>query len=241
MKDKVAAPTDFIVGQVVAFERLSIQCGRIDIDILWTVIQRLDHKLMTILGGQCHTTKKRTSYHILIGAWSDCIETHGAEHIPCRHATLVLIAWETLWTTVVETVHDLANPILSLPGRAGIAIEIGQVLDGLIAMGILSHIGQLHFFHFVDDTAIPSGLHGVLHRENTIYLFHKGAIAAKKVDKTLHIVEARPDVMPGIALGIRATPLQRIERLDNGTSDIDTLDAFEYTFERDIARFIKYE
>lgn len=31
------------------------------------------------------------------------------------------------------------------------------------------------------------------------------------------------------------------ERLDDGTSDIDTLDAFEYTFERDIARFIRYE
>lgn len=31
------------------------------------------------------------------------------------------------------------------------------------------------------------------------------------------------------------------ERLDDGTSDIDTLDAFEYTFERDISRFIRYE
>lgn len=31
------------------------------------------------------------------------------------------------------------------------------------------------------------------------------------------------------------------ERLDDGTSDIDTLDAFEYTFERDIRKFIKYE
>ena len=31
------------------------------------------------------------------------------------------------------------------------------------------------------------------------------------------------------------------ERLDNGTSDIDTLDAFEYTFERDITKFIRYE
>lgn len=31
------------------------------------------------------------------------------------------------------------------------------------------------------------------------------------------------------------------ERLDNGTSDIDSLDAFEYTFERDISRFIRYE
>jgi hypothetical protein len=30
-------------------------------------------------------------------------------------------------------------------------------------------------------------------------------------------------------------------RLDDGTSDIDTLDAFEYTFERDISRFIRYE
>jgi PBSX family phage terminase large subunit len=31
------------------------------------------------------------------------------------------------------------------------------------------------------------------------------------------------------------------ERLDDGTSDIDTLDAFEYTFERDISRYIKLE
>lgn len=31
------------------------------------------------------------------------------------------------------------------------------------------------------------------------------------------------------------------ERLDDGTSDIDTLDAFEYTFERDISKFIRYE
>lgn len=30
-------------------------------------------------------------------------------------------------------------------------------------------------------------------------------------------------------------------RLDDGTSDIDTLDAFEYTVERDISRFIRYE
>lgn len=31
------------------------------------------------------------------------------------------------------------------------------------------------------------------------------------------------------------------ERLDDGTSDIDSLDAFEYSFERSISRFIKYE
>lgn len=31
------------------------------------------------------------------------------------------------------------------------------------------------------------------------------------------------------------------ERLDDGTSDIDTLDAFEYTYEREISKLIKYE
>lgn len=35
--------------------------------------------------------------------------------------------------------------------------------------------------------------------------------------------------------------LTKDERLDDGTSDIDTLDAFEYTFERDISKLIKYE
>ena len=31
------------------------------------------------------------------------------------------------------------------------------------------------------------------------------------------------------------------ERLDNGTSDIDTLDAFEYTYERLISQLIRNE
>lgn len=30
------------------------------------------------------------------------------------------------------------------------------------------------------------------------------------------------------------------ERLDDGTSDIDSMDSFEYTFERQISRLIKY-
>ena len=30
-------------------------------------------------------------------------------------------------------------------------------------------------------------------------------------------------------------------RLDDGTSDIDSLDSFEYTIERDISRLIRYE
>ena len=30
-----------------------------------------------------------------------------------------------------------------------------------------------------------------------------------------------------------------LDRLDNGTSDIDTLDAFEYSWERDIKKFIR--
>ena len=30
-----------------------------------------------------------------------------------------------------------------------------------------------------------------------------------------------------------------LERLDDGTSDIDTLDAFEYSFERDISKFLR--
>lgn len=42
------------------------------------------------------------------------------------------------------------------------------------------------------------------------------------------------------ALWDPAYPTEYI-RLDDGTTDIDTLDALEYTFERDISRFIRYE
>ena len=36
------------------------------------------------------------------------------------------------------------------------------------------------------------------------------------------------------------SPIEDV-RLDDGTSDIDTLDAFEYTIERYITKFIRYE
>ena len=32
-----------------------------------------------------------------------------------------------------------------------------------------------------------------------------------------------------------------LERLDDGTSDIDSMDAFEYSFERDIGKLLKGE
>ena len=31
----------------------------------------------------------------------------------------------------------------------------------------------------------------------------------------------------------------KLDRLDDGTSDIDTLDAFEYSWERDIGKYIR--
>ena len=59
----------------------------------------------------------------------------------------------------------------------------------------------------------------------------------------LQLMEGYCDTLAGAFCSAVWNPknLTENERLDDGTSDIDSLDAFEYTIERSISRFIRYE
>ena len=113
----------------------------------------------------------------------------------------------------IEAIHHLTDPVLRLPWLSAIAIEIDHVLDGLVAMGIVTHVHDLHLTDLVDGEAIVTV---VKHRRQTKYgVEHliKGVLASHEVDQSLWVVEDRPCVVPAITLSEGITPFQRIERL----------------------------
>lgn len=59
------------------------------------------------------------------------------------------------------------------------------------------------------------------------------------VQKRLFYTESSLTVRDALMSAVWDKDAEEDERLDDGTSDIDTLDAFEYSIERDIRRFIK--
>ena len=126
---------------------------------------------------------------------------------------MVLIARESIGCGVVEPVHNLAHPILRLPRLTGIGIQVRHVLNGLVAVGILAHIGLFHLYHLVNFAPVPTGIYLTGNGENGVYLLTETFLAAKETNQSVHIVEYRPDVMPGTTLGIGAAPLDGRERL----------------------------
>ena len=81
------------------------------------------------------------------------------------------------------------------------------MLNGLVAVGILTHTCLLHLYHLMNLAAIPTGIYLARNGEYGVYLLAEAFLAAKQVDESVHIMEYRPDIMPGTTFGIRAAPL----------------------------------
>lgn len=206
-EDEATALIDFIVSDVVADERLTVELSVLNIVILGAVILSLDDELVSVLHRNGCLAEDRRTDNILVGTGRNGIKAEGRENVPRGHAALVLIARETVGGGVVESVHNLTHPILRLPGLTGIGVKVRQVLNGLVAVGILSHTCLLHLYHLMNLAAIPTGIYLARNREDGIYLLTETLPAAKQVDKAVDIMEYGPDIMPGAALGIWASPL----------------------------------
>ena len=109
---------------------------------------------------------------------------------------------------------------LCLPRLTSIEVEVRHVLDGLVAVGILAHLGQLHLFHLVNHSAIGTDVDVVGLRPDRIELADKGLVTSVEVDKSLHIVEDAPIVVPGIAFAVGASPLDGIKGLRPTAFDV---------------------
>ena len=86
------------------------------------------------------------------------------------------------------------------------------MLNGLVAMCILSHTCNLHFFHFMDHSPVSARFDSGGKGKYGIYFGRELLIAPEQIYKSLHIMEYRPSIMPRIALTERPAPLQRVKR-----------------------------
>ena len=82
------------------------------------------------------------------------IKAHRREYIPCRRLPVVLVAAVSIRIGGIQPIHHFAYPILRFPRLPGVVVEVNHVLNGLVAMGIISHIHYLHLAYLVDDDAI---------------------------------------------------------------------------------------
>ena len=66
------------------------------------------------------------------------------------------------------------------------------MLDGLVAVGIVTHVHNLHFADFMDYTAIVAVVEQWRHVHDRVHHLVECLAAAHEVDKPLRVVEHRP-------------------------------------------------
>ena len=85
------------------------------------------------------------------------------------------------------------------------------MLDGLIAMGIVTHVHDLHLAYLVDGIAVIAVVKVRRHSKYRVQHLAESLLSAHQVNQALRIVEHAPGVMPAVALGEGVTPFQRAE------------------------------
>ncbi|MNE66761.1 hypothetical protein D3C80_1623340 [compost metagenome] len=86
------------------------------------------------------------------------------------------------------------------------------MLNRLISVCILSHVCNLHFFDFMNHSAIITVVINRRKRKHGVELCKEVVLPSHQINQTLNIVENRPGVMPAVSFRKCITPFKRIER-----------------------------
>ena len=185
----VTALHQLVVREEVFSGRRTVDAQRLNIFVVLITVLRRDGHGFAVLQMQCHLVKVRCADDILVGAGTHRIEAHGREDVPSRSLPVVLITAIAVGLRCVELVHHLANPVLSFPGLSGIVVHVNHVLDGLVAMSIVTHVHNLHFAYLMDDTSIVTVIEQRRNIEDRIEHLNEGLLASHEVDQALWVVE----------------------------------------------------
>src|SRR5664279_184004 len=82
--------------------------------------------------------KRRAADHVIVGAGTDRIEAQGAENVPSRHLTAVVVAAQRVGLGAVLGSDHLMHSLLGLPRLAGVAVEVNDVMARLVAVPVLA-------------------------------------------------------------------------------------------------------
>ncbi|MPN15864.1 hypothetical protein SDC9_163200 [bioreactor metagenome] len=122
--------------------------------VFGVVMGCIDHHILSVFQVYRCFFKERASQYILIGSGTNRVEAEGTKHIPCRRLSVVFVTTVSVRCRPIQTVHHFTHPILGFPGFTGVIIEIGHVLNRLVAMCVVSHVHDLHFPYLVDHKTI---------------------------------------------------------------------------------------
>ena len=150
---------------------------------------------------------------VLPASRADGVEAEGGEDVPGRCLAIVFVTAVAVGCGAVEAVHGLADAQLAFPGLRGPVIQIQHVLGGLVAVGVVSHIGHLHLGDFVDAVTVVAVVIDGRDLEDRVKHFGKGLLSAHCLHQSGNVVENAPGVVPGIALGEGIAPFVGAEGL----------------------------
>ena len=81
------------------------------------------------------------------------------------------------------------------------------MLRGLVSVGVVAHVGHLHFGNFVDAEPVVAVVVDGRHDEDRVEHPRESFAFSHQVDQSLDIVEHRPCVVPRVSLGEGVAPL----------------------------------
>ena len=85
------------------------------------------------------------------------------------------------------------------------------MLSGLVAVGVIAHVGHLHLGDLVDAEAVVAVVIDGRDHEDGVQHLGEGFFAAHGIDQALNVMEDGPGIVPGVAFGEVAAPLVRAE------------------------------
>ena len=113
--------------------------------------------------------------------------------------------------------------------------EVGTIYPDSAEQTLINGIKEMCYKHFPHILVRNSIKNEIIDRIRcTTMLMACGIFFMTKNCKTLE------DAFENAVWNDKPKQQGKDERLDNGTSDIDTLDAFEYSFERELKAYVRY-
>ena len=154
-----------------------------------------NEKLSPLGESKSYLTEVGRADSVLPQCWGHGVETQSREDIPGRGLPIVLVTAVAVGAIRVELIHDPTYPVLGLPRLSRIVIEVDHVLDGLIAMGIVAHIHDLHLSDLMDDEAVVAIIEDGREGEDAVELLSESLVSSHQIDEPLDIMEDRPAVV----------------------------------------------
>ena len=195
MEHQVSTVHDLFVGDEVPVVGLPVPLNLIDIHVLCGEVQRFHGEGLSFPHLDRNFGQLRCTEHQFAADRVHRVEAHGGEHVPCGHLSAVVVPDKSVRFVLVEVGGDLPHQPLCLFGTVEPVVDVGHMVAGLVAVGILAyeagHIGEVagRFLRGVEEI--------VKHLTGLFFSSHQ-------LDQSGDILHHMPGILEGVPLSVVA-------------------------------------